>query len=82
MMLFSRVEDSRGSPDTIDHDDTLLTSSPISDMAEKLMAYVIARKNKAVYCTLQLFVNFITNEMLKERKIKDLEQELTYGKDV
>lgn len=32
-MLFSLVEESRGSPDTIDHEETLLTSSPTSDMA-------------------------------------------------
>ena len=33
MMLFSRVEESRGSPDTNDQEDTLLTSSPASDKA-------------------------------------------------
>lgn len=32
-MLFSRVEESRGSPDTRDQEDTLLTSSPASDKA-------------------------------------------------
>lgn len=33
MMLFSRVDESRGSPDTRDQEDTLLTSSPASDKA-------------------------------------------------
>lgn len=36
IMLFSLVEESRGSPDTIDHEETLLTSSPTSDIAIKL----------------------------------------------